>query len=135
MLMLYFAGIAGRGITGINLHVRGTCMASASDLESDELLALAKHDIGKERYEEALLKLKKILADSPESGAPVDAFAELGRLNLRLGLRDKAEQAFKQCLVLNPEAVQEEGPARRSSCGQRCCVGLRYIPLPCSIPA
>ncbi|WP_051748801.1 tetratricopeptide repeat protein [Nevskia soli] len=93
-------------------------------LDAEELLALARQDLGKERYDEALLKLKQATADAPIQEVPAQIFAELGRLNLRLGLRAKAKQAFQTYLARTPEAVQE-----------RFELGLAYFEENASEPA
>jgi tetratricopeptide (TPR) repeat protein len=76
-------------------------------LDAEELLALARQDVSKERYDEALLKLKQALADSSTREVPAEVLSELGRLNARLGLRVKARQAYQDFLVRAPDAVQE----------------------------
>jgi tetratricopeptide (TPR) repeat protein len=76
-------------------------------LDADELLALARQDIAKERFDDALLKLKQAVADTSVQEVPAQVLAELGRINARLGLRQKAKQAFQDFLARVPEALQE----------------------------
>jgi len=62
------------------------------DFESDELLALARLEIDKGDIEQALLKLKKVLA---EKKVPAEANAMAARLYARLGLFERAQKLFK----------------------------------------
>jgi len=82
-------------------------MNSLVRLESDELLALARHDLKHERYDAALLKLKQARSETSGQQIPAGVLAELGRLYSRLGLRARAKEAFQEFLAREPEALQE----------------------------
>jgi len=74
------------------------------DFESDELLALARLEIDKGDIEQALLKLKKVLA---EKKVPAEANAMAARLYARLGLFERAQKLFKSYLKQRPDDVVE----------------------------
>lgn len=76
----------------------------SAELESDELLALARVDIEKGELEQALRKLK-IVASSSEPDP--EAIAMTARLYAQLGLLDRAKMLFEQYLVLHPDALNE----------------------------
>jgi tetratricopeptide (TPR) repeat protein len=77
---------------------------AAGAFDADELLALALHDLEKERLEGALEKLK--VAES-KSGCPPLVYAELGRLYSKLKLFDRAKPMYQRYLQLQPAAVTE----------------------------
>ena len=72
--------------------------------ESDELLALASLDIERGNVEEALLKLKRVLADKTP---PIEASAMAARLYAQLGLFERAKELFKTYLDKEPNAIVE----------------------------
>jgi len=72
--------------------------------DSDELLALTNLDIEKGDIENALLKLKTILADKKP---PVEANAMAARLYAQLGLFDRAKDLFEKYIKVNPDAIVE----------------------------
>ena len=80
-----------------------TPIASVS-LDSDELVALARVDIERGAFSDALLKIKQVLAD-PEP--PAQAFALGGRLYAQLGLWQRARPCYERYLQTNPNAVTE----------------------------
>lgn len=72
--------------------------------ENDELLALARLDLERGNVEEALKKLKSILAQA----APMpDALAMAGRVYAQLGLWERAKDLFQKFLKANPQALTE----------------------------
>lgn len=74
-----------------------------ANFDAEELLALARHDIEKERLDAALAKLKRART---LNDAPVIA-SELGRLYARIGLVLKAKEAFEAVLAREPNAVHD----------------------------
>lgn len=78
-------------------------MVDAADFDADELLALARFDLEKERPDAALAKLKRARA---LNGSPIIA-SELGRLYARLGLQMKAKAMFEAVLAAEPKAVHD----------------------------
>ncbi|MFC4161870.1 tetratricopeptide repeat protein [Chitinimonas lacunae] len=79
-------------------------MTDLNLFDNDELLALAQLDIGAERLDAALAKLKTLLN---REAPPVAALALAGRLYAQIGLLDKARLHFEQYLAYHPEAVNE----------------------------
>lgn len=75
--------------------------------DSEELLALARLDVEKERLDQALVKLKQIVANDRLSTRQPLVWAELGRLYGQLKLRDKAKEAYRRYIDLTPEALHE----------------------------
>src|SRR5262245_57576148 len=73
-------------------------------LERDELLALARLDLEKERVEEALRKLKRLIAE-PDPLA--DALPLAARIYAQLGLTERAQGCYRRYLAGRPEAVLE----------------------------
>jgi len=78
-------------------------MIDLEKFDADELLALARLDVEKERFDEALAKLKQARA---RQDAPA-IISELGRVYVRLGLRQRAKQAFEAVLARDPAAVND----------------------------
>lgn len=79
-------------------------MTDLNIFDNEELLTLAQLDIGAERFDAALAKLKTALArETP----PISALALAGRLYAQLGLLDKARHHFEQYLAFHPEAINE----------------------------
>ena len=72
--------------------------------ESDELIALASLDIERGNVEDALLKLKQVLADK---NPPIEASAMAARLYAQLGLFERAKNLFKVYLDNKPDAIVE----------------------------
>jgi tetratricopeptide (TPR) repeat protein len=72
--------------------------------DNEELIALARLDIERGEFEEALWKLKQVLV---ESTPPVEALSMAGRLYAQLGLRDRAKPLFQRYLELEPHAINE----------------------------
>jgi len=73
-------------------------------LDSDELVALARVDIERGAFNDALLKIKQVLADQEP---PAQAFALGGRLYAQLGLWQRARPCYERYLQTNPNAVTE----------------------------
>ena len=80
-------------------------MVKLTQFDNEELLALAKDDLKNNNLENALLKLKSILESSDVSHEATQVGAQL---YAQLGLFNKAEQLFRQCLENEPrhEGVQ-----------------------------
>ena len=76
----------------------------STDLEADELLALARHDIERGELESGLRKLKQILAGS---NPLAEAQSVAGRLYAQLGLFERAQALFQSYLQTNPDSVVE----------------------------
>ncbi len=80
-------------------------MFELSLFESDELLALARLDIEKNRIDAALMKLKQ--ADKlPDSPSECDSL--LAKLYAQLGLYARASYHYESFLVKEPEALLEK---------------------------
>ena len=78
---------------------------ASENLEADELLALAKHDIEKGQLENGLRKLKQILATQD----PVpEAIAMTARLYAQIGLLPRARDLFQRYLQNDPTAINEK---------------------------
>ena len=76
-----------------------------SDLfESDELVALARLNIERGEVDEALWKLKQVIA---EASPPVEALAITARLYAQLGLFERAKPLYQRYLESQPNAVNE----------------------------
>jgi tetratricopeptide (TPR) repeat protein len=73
-------------------------------LEKDELLALARRDLENGRIEEALRKLKSLIA---EPGAVADALPLAARIYAQLGLTERAQECYRRYLAARPDAVLE----------------------------
>ena len=73
-------------------------------LDSDELVALARVDIERGAFTDALLKIKQVLADQ---SPPAEALALGGRLYAQLGLWQRARPCYERYLQANPNAVTE----------------------------
>jgi tetratricopeptide (TPR) repeat protein len=71
---------------------------------ADELLALARRDLDGGRIEEALLKLKKLIAGAD---LLVDALPYAARLYAQLGLMEKARDCYRRYLKVQPDATLE----------------------------
>lgn len=80
-------------------------MDTLGSFDQDELTALARIDIQKERVEQGLEKLKRILAGESPS---LEAVSMAARLYAQLGLFDHAKPLFEQYLAARPDAVEEE---------------------------
>jgi len=73
-------------------------------LDNDELLALARRDLEASRWEEALIKLKQVLAEKE----PIpEALTMAARLYAQLGLMAKARACYERYLKAKPGAVLE----------------------------
>lgn len=75
--------------------------------DSEELLALAQLDVEKERLDQALVKLKQLVAVDRHGMRLPQVWAELGRLYAQLKLRDKSKDAYRRYIDQTPEAVHE----------------------------
>jgi tetratricopeptide (TPR) repeat protein len=80
-------------------------MVDLNGFDQEELLALARQDIEKERFDEALSKLKQ--AQRIDANSVTGLNSELGRVYARLGLRDRAREAFEAELKQNPQSVHD----------------------------
>jgi len=74
------------------------------ELDKDELLALARKDAEAGRMEEALRKLKALIAE-PEP--LIDALPHAARIYARLELMDRARACYRRYLAARPGAVTE----------------------------
>jgi tetratricopeptide (TPR) repeat protein len=72
--------------------------------DAQELFALARLDLERGSLEQALQKIKRLIAE-PE--VPNEAFALAARLYAQLGLWNKAKDLFQKYVKLNPQAVTE----------------------------
>jgi len=75
------------------------------ELDSDELLALARLDMDQNRMDQALIKLKHILNTDKGNS---DALSMGGKVYAQLGLFDKAKNCFKQYLEINPDSIIDQ---------------------------
>ena len=73
--------------------------------ETDELIALARHDIESNQPGPALDKLKRVLADA---APPAEALSLAGRVYGQLGLFKRSQDAFRRYLALHPDASNEQ---------------------------
>ncbi len=81
-----------------------TLRTASYPFEADELIALARLDIEKSDYENALAKLKAVLsAEQP----PAAAFSMVARLYGQLKLFAKAREYYQRYLELHPNAELE----------------------------
>lgn len=74
-------------------------MASAAQLDSEELFRLALLDVQASRHDQAILKLKELVAMTPEDAR---AHFLLAAEHAELGLYDRAEQGMTRALALDP---------------------------------
>lgn len=72
--------------------------------DNDELFALAAFEFEKDEYQNALPKLKRLIATGTP---PVGTYSVLGRLYANLRLFEKAKTALEKYLELLPEVVPE----------------------------
>jgi cytochrome c-type biogenesis protein CcmH/NrfG len=77
---------------------------SADLLDAREMVALARLDFEKERFDHALLRLKQVVAK--KAGDP-EALSLLGATYARLRLWDKAQAMLQAFLKLHPDALNE----------------------------
>jgi tetratricopeptide (TPR) repeat protein len=73
-------------------------------LESDEIIAIARFDIENGRLDEALYKLKRLIA---EQDPPIEALSMAARLYAQLRLFERAEILFRRYIEQNEDAVVE----------------------------
>jgi tetratricopeptide (TPR) repeat protein len=73
-------------------------------LDPDELLALARRDVEAGRLEEALRKLKALIA---EPDVVIDALPFAARVYAQLGLTDRARTCYRRYLQARPDATLE----------------------------
>lgn len=78
--------------------------AKADSFEPDELVALARLNVERGELDEALWKLKLVIAE--ENPAP-EALAMTARLYAQLGLFERAKPLFQRYLTSQPNAVNE----------------------------
>jgi len=78
--------------------------ADPQDLDGDELLALARHELQRGEHESALLKLKRLVS---QKKSPAEALAVMARLYGQLGLPERARKSFEKYLEVNPGAAHE----------------------------
>ena len=76
----------------------------AEELERDELLALARRDAEAGRVEEALRKLKPLIAGDD---ALAEALPLAARIYAQLDLVERARACYRKYLAARPEAVLE----------------------------
>jgi len=74
-------------------------------LDSEELLALARLDFEKERFDQALVRLKQAAAG--DGSQPAEISALLGATYARLRLWGRAREAFEAFLARHPDALNE----------------------------
>src|SRR5258708_1341930 len=74
------------------------------DLDNDELLALARRDLDNGRIEEALLKLKKVIAGNDPLA---EALPYAARVYSQLGVMEKARNCYQGYLEGHPGGVLE----------------------------
>jgi len=72
--------------------------------EPDELVALARLNIERGEMDEALWKLKQVIA---EANPPAEALSMTARLYAQLGLFERAKPLFQRYLATQPNAVNE----------------------------
>jgi tetratricopeptide (TPR) repeat protein len=77
---------------------------TADALDNDELLALARRDAEAGRVEEALRKLKPLIA---QAEGPIEALPLAARIYAQLQLAEKAQACYRRYLAARPEAVLE----------------------------
>lgn len=77
---------------------------TSDELDSAELLALARLAIERNDIESALIKLKKVIAASEP---PIEAVSMAARVYAQLGLFERAEKLYEQYLDKHPDAVVE----------------------------
>lgn len=80
-------------------------MINYSNLDNDEIFALAKIDFRRENYDFCLEKLKCVMA---RNQIPVAVYSLLGRTYAVLELFERARDVFKMYLEHVPNALQEK---------------------------
>jgi tetratricopeptide (TPR) repeat protein len=78
--------------------------ADTMELDAEELLALAKHELLRGEHESALLKLKRLVS---QKKPPAEALALMARLYAQLGLTERARKTFEKYLEQKPDAAHE----------------------------
>jgi len=74
-------------------------------LDPDELIALCREDLEQNRIEQALLKIKEVLA---QSELPAGAHALAARVYARLRLFDRAIAYLQLCLEQDPDSLERQ---------------------------
>lgn len=74
------------------------------EFDNDEMFALARRDLEAGRMEEALFKLKKLIA-GPD--AMTEALPHAARVYAQLGLMEKARDCYRRYLKTKPDATLE----------------------------
>jgi tetratricopeptide (TPR) repeat protein len=74
-------------------------------LDPDELLALCRDHLEQSRIEEALLKLKELLA---HPNPPAGTHGLAARVYARLRLYDRAIGHMQQCLAQEPDSIERQ---------------------------
>ena len=78
---------------------------SYEDFDGDELFAFARRDLEAGRLEEALRKLKRVIAGKD---ADIEALPFAARVYGKLGLLEKARACYRRYLEVKPDAVPEQ---------------------------
>jgi tetratricopeptide (TPR) repeat protein len=84
------------------MSIELTLSSVLGELDSEELLALAKIDMDQGRMDQALIKMKHILNTDKGNS---EALSMAGKIYAQLSLFDKAKNCFKQFLELQPESI------------------------------
>lgn len=74
--------------------------ASKSNLDSEELVHLAIKSSEQNNNEDAILKLKQAIVQSPDNA---NAHFMLGAIYAELGMYERAQQCFQAAILANPE--------------------------------
>jgi tetratricopeptide (TPR) repeat protein len=74
------------------------------ELDVEELLALARHEVQNGEFADALARLKALVSLAPP---PADSLAMMARVYAQLGLMERAQAAFRRYLESHPEAAHE----------------------------
>jgi len=74
------------------------------DIDVEESLALARHQVQHGNFESALARLKPLIA-LPQP--PADSLAMIARVYAQLGLMERAQVAFRRYLEAHPGAAHE----------------------------
>lgn len=72
--------------------------------DTEELLALARLDMNRNQYDDALWKLKRVLQTSEP---PLEAISMAARLYAQIGLFQRAQSLFNRYIELDADAVTE----------------------------
>jgi len=84
------------------MEIKKSLSSIIGELDSEELLALAILDMDQKRIDQALIKVKHVLASDKGN---IDALSIGAKIYAQLHLYEKAKNCFKQYLEIKPDSL------------------------------